>query len=105
MKVRIGKAYDRETNEILYQLQFKFPNETRYKGYSYDMFKTREDAQKALNLHVNGERKYIYKASVEKEKKTVKGNKVTLSKVLFCHFLVADSDLSESIIWFKSKKN
>lgn len=105
MKVRIGKCYDTRTEEILYQLQFKFPNETRYKGYSYDLFKTYEDAEKALNLHVNGKREYKYKTSIEKEKRTIKGNKVTLSKVLFCHILVASSDLPESIIWFKSKNN
>lgn len=104
MKTRIGMAYDKERNEILYQLQFKFPTETRYIGYSYDMFKTRQDAEKALNLHVNREREYKYEASVEKEKRTIKGNKVTLSKVLFCHVLVANSDLPESIIWFKTKK-
>lgn len=104
MKIRIGEAYDKETREILYQLQFKFPDETRYKGYSYDMFKTREDAEKALNLHLSGEREYKYKASVEKGKRTIKGKKVTLSKVLFCHVLTATSDLTESIIWFKCKK-
>lgn len=104
MKIRIGMAYDKRTNETLYQLQFKFPTETRYKGYSYDMFKVREDAEKALNLHVSGEREYKYKASLEKEKRTIKGNKVTLSKVLFCHVLTATCDLPESIIWFKTKK-
>lgn len=105
MKIRIGMAYDKETNETLYQLQFMFPNENRYKGYSYDMFKTRKDAQKALILHVNGKREYKYETNIEKEKRTIKGNKVTLSKVLFCHILVASSDLPESIIWFKSKNN
>lgn len=105
MKVRIGKCYDTRINKILYQLQFKFPDEARYKGYSNDLFKTYEDAEKALNLHINGKREYKYKTSIKKEKRMRKGNKVTISKVLFCRILVADDDFPGSITWFKFKKN
>lgn len=104
IKARIGMAFDKETNSILYQLQFKFSDEARYKGYSYDMFKTHEDAEKALKLHESGEREYTYKASVEKEKRKVKGNKVTISKIFAYHTLIAEHDLPESIIWIKFKK-
>lgn len=85
MKARISKAIDSSSNELLYQLNFKMPGEYRYYGYSYDMFKTLGEAQKALKLYESGEREYKYKYS-------------TRAGV---HVLVADSDLPESIIWCK----
>lgn len=88
MKVRICKAIDSSSNEILYQLNFKMPGEYRYYGYSYDMFKTLVAAQKALKLHESGEREYQYKVSTRK-----------------VHVLVANPDLPESIIWSKIKRN
>lgn len=103
IKVRIGKAFDKDTNEIIYQLQFKFKDERTYKGYSYDMFKTEEDAKKALKLHENGDRIYTYKTSIEKVKRKVSGNRIDMSKKIACHILMAEYDLPESMIWFKNR--
>ena len=48
MKIRIGKSFDKETNEVFYQLQFKLDGERTYNAYSYDVFKEESDAKEAL---------------------------------------------------------
>ncbi len=48
MKIRIGKSFDKETNEVFYQLQFKLNGERTYNAYSYDVFKEESDAKKLL---------------------------------------------------------
>ena len=86
MKIRIGKSFDKETNEVFYQLQFKL---------------VLSDAKEALNKHLNGEREYTYCVSVEKVKSTIKGNRVDVKKVLAFHVMSAKSDLPGSRIWVK----
>ncbi|WP_285829064.1 hypothetical protein [Bacteroides acidifaciens] len=101
MKIRIGKSFDKETNEVFYQLQFKLDGERTYNAYSYDVFKEESDAKEALNKHLNGEREYTYCVSVEKVKSTIKGNRVDVKKVLAFHVMSAKSDLPGSRIWVK----
>jgi vacuolar-type H+-ATPase subunit F/Vma7 len=74
MKIRIGKSFDKETNEVFYQLQFKLNGERTYNAYSYDVFKEESDAKEALNKHLSGEREYTYFVSAEKVKRTIKEN-------------------------------
>lgn len=101
MKIRIGKSFDKETNEVFYQLQFKLDGERTYNAYSYDVFKEESDAKEALNKHLNGEREYTYFVSAEKIKRTIKGNRVDVKKVLAFHVMSAKSDLPGSRIWVK----
>lgn len=101
MKIRIGKSFDKETNEVFYQLQFKLDGERTYNAYSYDVFKEESDAKEALNKHLNGEREYTYFVSIEKVKRTIKGNRVDVKKVLAFHVMSAKSDLPGSRIWVK----
>lgn len=101
MKTRIGKAWDKETNEDLYQLQFKLDGERVYNAYSYDVFSQESEAKEALDKHLSGEREYTYYASVEKVKKTIKGNRVDIKKVVVAHIMSAKSDLPYSRVWVK----
>ena len=101
MKIRIGKSFDKETNEVFYQLQFKLDGERTYNAYSYDVFKEESDAKEALNKHLNGEREYTYFVSDEKVKRIIKGNRVDVKKVLAFHVMSAKSDLPGSRIWVK----
>ncbi len=101
MKARIGKAWDKETNEDLYQLQFKLDGERVYNAYSYDVFSEESGAKEALSKHLNGEREYTYYASIEKEKTTIKGNRVDVRKIIVAHIMSAKSDLPSSRIWAK----
>lgn len=48
MKIRIGKSFDKETNEVFYQLQFKLDGERTYNAYSYDFFKEESDAKELI---------------------------------------------------------
>lgn len=57
-KIRIGNAMLIDTREDVYNLEFKLDDDKRFYGYSYDHFKTKEDAQLALDNHNNGERVY-----------------------------------------------
>ena len=59
------------------------------------------DAKEALNKHLNGEREYTYFVSAEKVKRTIKGNRVDVKKVLAFHVMSAKSDLPGSRIWVK----
>lgn len=68
---------------------------------SYDVFKEESDAKEALNKHLNGEREYTYFVSAEKVKRTIKGNRVDVKKVLAFHVMSAKSDLPGSRIWVK----
>ena len=94
-------SFDKETNEVFYQLQFKLDGERTYNAYSYDVFKEESDAKEALNKHLNGEREYTYFVSAEKVKRTIKGNRVDVKKVLAFHVMSAKSDLPGSRIWVK----
>lgn len=67
----------------------------------YDVFKEESDAKEALNKHLNGEREYTYFVSAEKVKRTIKGNRVDVKKVLAFHVMSAKSDLPGSRIWVK----
>ena len=87
MKIRIGKSFDKETNEVFYQLQFKLDGERTYNAYSYDVFKEESDAKEALNKHLNGEREYTYFVSAEKVKRTIKGNRIDVKKVLIFYYI------------------
>ena len=51
--------------------------------------------------HLNGEREYTYFVSAEKVKRTIKGNRVDVKKVLAFHVMSAKSDLPGSRIWVK----
>lgn len=103
MKIRIGKAYNFNTREELFQLQFKLDEERTYNGLSYDVFKTELEAKEALEKHQSCERKYEYYVSIEKVKRKVKGNRIHMRKTLAYHVLSAPSDLPSSIIWIKTK--
>ena len=46
MKIRIGKSFDKETNEVFYQLQFKLDGERTYNALM--MFLKRNLTQKKL---------------------------------------------------------
>lgn len=105
MKVRIGKALDKSTNEVLYQLQFKLEDERTYNAYSYDVFSTEQEAKEALNKHLSGEREYTWFASFEKVKRTVKGNRVMDRKKVLFYVMGAKSDLPGSRIWVKIDHN
>ena len=48
MKIRIGKSFDKETNEVFYQLQFKLDGERTYNAYSYDVLKRNLTQKKLL---------------------------------------------------------
>ena len=49
MKIRIGKSFDKETNEVFYQLQFKLDGERTYKRIFFMIvFKEESDAKEAL---------------------------------------------------------
>ena len=52
MKIRIGKSFDKETNEVFYQLQFKLDGERTYNAYSYDVFITIEQPKLIRNIRV-----------------------------------------------------
>lgn len=101
IKVKINEVFDKSLNQIFFQLQFKFPDESHYKGRSYDMFKTYEGAEKALRLHESGERVYTYSASIEKKKLKTKGHKITISKKLAYHVLRTENDIPESLTWHR----
>ena len=101
MKVRIGKSFDKETNTVFYQLQFKLDGERTYNAYSYDVFAKESGAKEALNKHLSGEREYTYFASAEKVKSTIKGNRIDVRKVTAFHVMQAKSDLPSSHIWVK----
>ena len=104
MKTRIGKVINTETNEILFQIQFKLDDEKTYKGLSSDVFKTESEANEAIDKHNKGEREYSYCASVEKVKRSVKGNRVDIRKALAYHVLSAKSNLPGSITWIEIKQ-
>ena len=71
-------------------------------AYSYDVFKEEsERKKKSFNKHLNGEREYTYFVSAEKVKRTIKGNRVDVKKVLAFHVMSAKSDLPGSRIWVK----
>lgn len=57
--------------------------------------------KKLLKKHLNGEREYTYFVSAEKVKRTIKGNRVDVKKVLAFHVMSAKSDLPGSRIWVK----
>ena len=52
-------------------------------------------------MFLNGEREYTYFVSAEKVKRTIKGNRVDVKKVLAFHVMSAKSDLPGSRIWVK----
>lgn len=101
MKARIGKVINTETNEIFFQIQFKLDEERIYNGFSTDVFKTESEANEALEKHNSGERKYSYCASVDKVKRSVKGNRVDIKKVLAYHVLRAENNLPGSVTWIE----
>lgn len=60
IKSRIGKCLISDTDEIRYQLQFKAEGDSLYNGFSVDTFETKQDANEALESHIEGKR--VYKA-------------------------------------------
>lgn len=60
IKSRIGQCLINDTDEIRYQLQFKAEGDSLYNGFSIDTFETKQEADIALESHVEGQR--IYKA-------------------------------------------
>lgn len=99
MIARIGQAFNRSTNEILYQLQFKLDGERTYNAYGYDMFKTEASAKDALEKHNSGVRVYKYCRAVEKVKRSKKGNTFTLEKKFAFHVMEAHPNIEGSLIW------
>ena len=57
--------------------------------------------ERGLTYSINGEREYTYFVSAEKVKRTIKGNRVDVKKVLAFHVMSAKSDLPGSRIWVK----
>lgn len=105
MKTRIGKVINTETNEILFQIQFKLDEERIYNGFSADVFKTESEANEALEKHNKGEREYSYFTSVEKVKRSVRGNRVDIKKTLAYHVFSAENNLPGSITWIENKQS
>lgn len=70
LKIRIGKCFDLDKWDIKYQLQFKLPGETRYNGFSLDVFNSQNEAEKAKDKHCKGTRVYkpLYKREVTKKR-------------------------------------
>ena len=52
MKIRIGKSFDKETNEVFYQLQFKLDGERTYNAYSLTVFRSVEQPKTIRNIQV-----------------------------------------------------
>lgn len=102
IKTRIGEAFDSTNNRTLYQIQFKLDGEHKFMGFSFDMFQTKEQAEKALELHSSGERPYSYFNSAYTVKQKMKGNKLNIYNKLEYHVMAA-SKLPESIVWVDVK--
>ena len=47
VKMRVGKVLDLTTNELLYNVEFKFENQHRFMGYSIENWKDIWDARLA----------------------------------------------------------
>lgn len=101
MKARIGNSFDKKTKTTLYQLQFKLDGERTYNAYSYDMFKTEAEAKVALEKHESGTREYKYCRSVEKVKRTQKGNSFSIEKKVAFHVMEASPNIDGALIWAK----
>lgn len=100
LKVRIGESLNLDTNEVVYQLQFKFSDERTFKGLSFDVFPNKDMAKIAMAKHKSGERKYTYLTSLEEVKRKVKGNCVYMSKDVKHHILTAEP-MEGAITWFE----
>ena len=51
VKMRVGKVLDLVTNELLYNIEFKFENQRRFTGYSIENWKDIWDARLAIQMH------------------------------------------------------
>lgn len=54
VKIRVGKVLDLVTNELLYNVEFKFENQRRFTGYSIENWKDIWDAKLAIQMHDRG---------------------------------------------------
>lgn len=54
VKMRVGKVLDLITNEISYNVEFKFENQRRFTGYSIENWKDVWDARLAIQMHGRG---------------------------------------------------
>lgn len=54
VKMRVGKVLDLITNEILYNVEFKFESQHRFTGYSIENWKDVWDARLAIQMHDRG---------------------------------------------------
>ena len=54
VKMRVGKVLDLTTNELLYNVEFKFENQHRFMGYSIENWKDIWDARLAIQMHDRG---------------------------------------------------
>lgn len=52
--MRIGRVFNLDTNESLYNVEFKFENQHRFTGYSTEMWKDIWDARIAIQMHERG---------------------------------------------------
>ena len=52
--MRVGKVLDLTTNELLYNVEFKFENQHRFMGYSIENWKDIWDARLAIQMHDRG---------------------------------------------------
>ena len=50
VKMRVGKVLDLTTNELLYNVEFKFENQHRFMGYSIENWKDIWDARLAIQM-------------------------------------------------------
>ena len=52
VKMRVGKVVDLTTNELLYNVEFKFANQHRFMGYSIENWKDIWDARLAIRCTI-----------------------------------------------------
>lgn len=52
--MRVGKALDLVTNELSYNVEFKFDGQHRFTGYSIETWNSILDARLAIQMHDRG---------------------------------------------------
>jgi hypothetical protein len=75
VKMRVGKVLDLVTNELLYNVEFKFENQRRFTGYSIENWKDIWDARLAIQMH-DRKTTTFHKVGADKNGKIFMSNKI-----------------------------
>ena len=75
VKIRVGKLLDLVTNELLYNVEFKFENQRRFTVYSIENWKDIWDAKLAIQMHDRGTTTF-HKVGADKNGKIFMSSKI-----------------------------